>query len=45
MKIRDIDPGPGPDVVSIQVGQNTIVLPSSELQEALNYSTGMTDSY
>lgn len=40
MKIRNIDPGP--DSVGIQVGQNIIVLPTSELQDALNYSSGIT---
>lgn len=38
MEISDIDPGP--DVAGIQVGQNTIVLPTSDLQDALNYSSG-----
>jgi hypothetical protein len=37
MKIKDINPGPA-DIVGIQVGQNTIVLPTSDLQDALNYS-------
>ena len=38
MKIQAINPGP--DFVGIQVGQNSIVLPTSELQDALNYSSG-----
>lgn len=38
MKIQTINPGP--DFVGIQVGQNSIVLPTSELQDALNYSSG-----
>ena len=38
MDIRDINQGL--DVPGIQVGQNTIVLPISDLQDALNYSSG-----
>lgn len=38
MEIRDIDPGT--DVAGIQFGQNSIILPTSDLQDALNYSSG-----
>ena len=40
MEIRDIDPDA--DTVGIQVGQNTIVLPGSDLQQAINLSSGTT---
>ena len=40
MKIQNINSDP--DFVGIQVGQNTIVLPTSDLQDALNYSAGIT---
>ena len=43
MEVRDINPGP--DVAGIRVGQNTIVLPTSDLQDALNHSSGTIGNY
>ena len=38
MEIKGIDSGS--DTVGIQVEQNSIILPTSDLQDALNYSPG-----
>ena len=43
VEVKDIVPGV--DVVGIRVGQNSIVLPNSELQRSIGRSTGIHIAY